>query len=96
MNHQLGLPVVDEAGGNAPGQVQALIGPAKQRGPAVGGDYPSGEISLDGPLEEAFGGWLAQRRRNTPRHPPISSFLGHKSLWINDLEGTSPPLHARL
>ena len=85
--------MVRETGGDAPGELQALVGAPQQRDTAVGGDDSAGEIGLDGPLEKACGGFVAQDRLNTPRNPPGRSLYGHKSLCINDLKSTSPLLH---
>ena len=87
--------MVGAAGGDAPGQIQALVGPSKQRDPAVGGDDASGEVCLDGPQREAFGRLLTQDRPDTPRNALGRSLDGNKSLYVNDLDGTSLPPSSR-
>ena len=96
VNHQLGSPIVGETGGEAPGQVQTFVGPSQQSDPAVGGDHTARKIALNGSLGEAFGRWMPQARRDTPCTTSRRGLDGHKSLYVNDLQGTSLPLQTRL
>ena len=96
VNHQFGPAMIGEAGGEAPGDIQALVGAAQQGDTAVGGDDAAGEVGLDGPLRKAFGSWVPHARLDTPRNPPGRSLNGHKSLYVNDLESTNTLLDTRV
>ena len=90
VNHQFGPPVVREAGGEAPGQVQARVRAAQQGDAAVGGDHAPGEIGSDETLGEPIGSWVTQGGFDTPRDAAGTACDWYKTRYTNHLQRTNP------